>query len=73
MPELLIDDIFLCLVDMFFNMGTTVKSASFLDQHENKLRTKLDDKRDNNDIPIVNFLFQCSNNPSQHAYGIHIS
>ncbi len=60
MPELLIDDIFFYAWLTCFStecpMGTTVKSALFLDQHQNKLRTKLDDKRDNNDIPIVNFF-----------------
>jgi len=34
--------------------------------------TKLYDKRDDFNIPIVNFPFTCSNIPTEDAYGIYI-
>ena len=37
------------------------------------LRTKLYDKRDDFNFPIVNFPFKCSNIPATHAYGVYIS
>ena len=53
-------------------------SASYLDIHleivsEGRLRTKLYDKRDDFNFPIVNFLFICSNIPAAPAYGVYIS
>ena len=54
------------------------RSASYLDLHldidsEGKLRTKLYDKRDDFNLPIVNFPFICSNIPATPAYGVYIS
>ena len=56
----------------------TDRSASYLDLHleidsEGRLRTKLDDKRDDFNFPIVNFQFICSNIPAAPAYGVYIS
>jgi hypothetical protein len=53
-------------------------SASYLDLHleidsGDRLRTKLYDKRDNFNFPIVNFPFICSNIPAEPAYGVYIS
>jgi hypothetical protein len=53
-------------------------SASYLDIHreiesEERLRTKLYDKRDDFNFPIVNFPFICSNIPAAPAYGVYIS
>jgi hypothetical protein len=54
------------------------RSASYLDLHleidsEGWLRTKLYDKRDDLNFPIVNFPFICSNIPAAPAYGVYIS
>jgi hypothetical protein len=38
-----------------------------------RLRTKLYDKRDDFNFPIVNFPFICSNIPAAPAYGVYIS
>jgi hypothetical protein len=51
----------------------TDRSASYLDLHlkfdsEGRLRTKLYDKRDDFNFPIVNFPFICSNIPAAPAY-----
>jgi hypothetical protein len=56
----------------------TDRSASYLDLHleidcEGRLRTKLYDKRDDFNFPIVNFPFICSNIPAVPAYGAYIS
>ena len=56
----------------------TDRSASYLDLHleidsEGRLRTKLYDKRDVLNFPIVNFPFTCSNIPTTPAYGLYIS
>ena len=56
----------------------TVMSVSFLDIHfeidsEGRLRTKLYDKRDYFNFPIVNFPFICSNIPAAPSYGVYIS
>ena len=40
---------------------------------EGRLRTKLYDKRDNFNFPIVNFLFICSNIPAAPVHGVYIS
>jgi hypothetical protein len=37
------------------------------------IRTKLYDKRDDFNFPIVNFPFICSNIPAAPAYGVYIS
>jgi hypothetical protein len=51
---------------------------SYLDLHleidsEGRLWTKLYDKRDDFNFPIVNFPFICSNIPAAPAYGVYIS
>ena len=56
----------------------TNRSASYLDLHieidsECRLRTKLYDKTDDFNFPIVNFPFICSNIPAAPAYGVYIS
>jgi hypothetical protein len=56
----------------------TDMSASYLDLHleinsEGRLRTKLYDKIDDFNFPIVNFPFICSNIPAAPAYGVYIS
>jgi hypothetical protein len=56
----------------------TDRSASYLDLHlkidsEGQLRTKLYDKRDYFNFPIVYFPFICSNIPAAPAYGVYIS
>jgi hypothetical protein len=56
----------------------TDRSASYLDLHleiyrEGQLRTKLYDKRDDFNFPIVNFPFISSNIPAAPAYGVYIS
>ena len=56
----------------------TDTSAGYLDLHldidsEGWLRTKLYDKRDDFNIPIVNCPFMCSNIPAAPAYGVYIS
>ena len=56
----------------------TDRFASYLDLHseiasEWRLRTKLYDKGDDFNFPIVNFPFICSNIPEAPAYGVYIS
>ena len=56
----------------------TDRPASYLDLHlemdsERWLRTKLYNKRDDFNFPIVNFPFICSNIPAAPAYGVYIS
>jgi hypothetical protein len=56
----------------------TDTSASYIGLHleidsEGRLRTKLYDKRDDLNFPIVNFPFICSNIPAVPAYGVYIS
>ena len=56
----------------------TDTSASYIGLHleidnEGRLRTKLYDKRDDFNFPIVNFPFLCSNIPAVPAYGVFIS
>ena len=55
----------------------TYRSASYLDLHleidsEGRMRTKLYDKRDDLNFPIVNFSLICSNIPAAPAYGVYI-
>jgi hypothetical protein len=40
---------------------------------EDRLRTKLFDKRDCYNFPIVNFPFLCSNIPAAHTYSIYLA
>jgi hypothetical protein len=42
-------------------------------ESEGRLRTKLYDKRDDFNFPIVNFPFVCSNIPAAPAYGVYLS
>ena len=56
----------------------TDRSASYLDIHleidsEGRIRTKLYDKSDYFNLPIVNFPYICSNIPAAPAYGVYIS
>jgi hypothetical protein len=56
----------------------TGTSALYLDIHleidsEGRLRTKFYDKRDDFNVPIVNFPFICGNIPAAPAYGVYIS
>ena len=56
----------------------TTKSASYLDlclsiNSKGQLNTKLYDKRDDFNFPIVNFPFLSSNIPASPAYGVYIS
>ena len=56
----------------------TDMSVSYLYLHleidsDGRLRTKLYDKRDDFNFPIVNFPFICSNIPAAPAYGVYIS
>ena len=56
----------------------TDRSASYLDLHlkidsEGRLRTKLYDKRDYFNFPIMNFPFICSNILAAPAYGVYVS
>jgi hypothetical protein len=56
----------------------TDRSASYLDLHleidsADRLRTKLYDKRDDFNFPIVKFPFICSNIPAAPAYGVYMS
>jgi hypothetical protein len=53
------------------NTTDTDRSDSYLDLHlevgsEVRLRTKLYDKRDDFNFPIVNFPFICSNIPAEY-------
>ena len=55
----------------------TATSSSYLDYYlyidNGKLTTRLYDKRDDFDFPIVNFPFLSSNIPSAPAYGVYVS
>ena len=56
----------------------TAMSTSYVDLNleidsEGRLRTKLYDKRDDFNFPIVNFPFIYSNLPAASAYGVYIS
>ena len=53
----------------------TDSSDSYLDLHfeidsEGWLRTRLYDKKDDVNFPIVNFTFICNNIPAAPAYGV---
>jgi disulfide oxidoreductase YuzD len=56
----------------------TDRYASYLDidleiDSEGRFRTKIYDKRDYVNFPVVNFPFICSNIPAAPAYGVYIS
>ena len=56
----------------------TDTSVSYIGIHleidsEGRLRTKLYDRKDDFNFPIVNFPFICSNIPAVPAYGVYIS
>jgi hypothetical protein len=56
----------------------TYRSASYFDLHletdsAGRLGTKLYDKRDDFNFPIVTFPFLCSNIPAAPAYGVYLS
>jgi hypothetical protein len=60
------------------NTIDTDRSASYIDLHleidsRGRLRRKLYDKRDDFNVPIVNFPFICSNFSTAPAYGVYIS
>ena len=57
---------------------TTHTDRSHLDLHleidsQRRLRTKIYDKRDDFNFPIVNFPFMCGNIPAAPAYGVYIA
>ena len=63
---------------MFRNKYTSDDLANYLDltfiiESNNRLYTKLYDKRDDFDFHIVNFPFLSSNIPSSPSYGVYIS
>ena len=72
-------------VDRIYPIGLEIKdttdtdtSASYIGLHleidsEERLRTKLYDKRNDFNFPIVNFPLICSNIPAVPAYGVYIS
>ena len=72
-------------VDRIYHIELEIKgttdtdtSASYIDLHIDidsvgRLRTKLYDKRDDFNFPIVNFPFLCSNITPVPAYGVYIS
>ena len=66
-------------IELDINDATdTDTSVSYPDLHldintEGRLRTKLYDKRDDFNCPIVNFQFLCSNIPAPPVYGVYIS
>ena len=60
------------------NTTYTDRFASYVDLHieidsEGRLRTKLYDRRDDFNFPIVNVPFICSNIPEAPTYGVYIS
>ena len=60
------------------NTNTSDDLANYLDltfikESNNRLYTKLNDKRDDFDFHIVNFPFLSSNIPSSPSYGVYIS
>jgi hypothetical protein len=60
------------------NTTDTDRSASYINLHleidsRGRLRRKLYDKRDDFNVPIVNFPFICSNFSTAPAYGVYIS
>ena len=60
------------------NITDTDRSASYIDLYleidsRGRLRRKLYDKRDDFNVPIVNFPFICSNFSTAPAYGVYIS
>ena len=70
------DVIYPCEVDIKDTTESSI-SASYLDCYLNidnaKLITRLYDKRDDFNFPIVHFHFMNSNIPSARAYGVYVS
>ena len=64
-------------IDFEINDTTdAARSASYLHleiDSEGRIRTNLYDKRDDVNLPIVNFPFICSKIPATPAYGVYIS
>ena len=59
-----------------FDLTDKYRSASYLDPHleiDGRLRTKLYEKRDDFNFPIVNFPFISNIIPAAPAYGVYIS
>ena len=71
-----IDVIYPCELNIKDTTESSI-SASYLDCYLNiengKLITRLYDKRDDFNFPIVNFRFMSSNIPSATAYGVYVS
>jgi hypothetical protein len=61
-------------VDRIYVIGLEIKDTTDTDRSAScvDLRTKLYDKRDDFNIPIVNFPFICSNIAAALAYGVYI-
>ena len=62
-------------VDRIYSIELEIKDTTDTDMSvsysEGQLRTKLYDKRDDFNFPILNFPFICSNIPTAHVYGIY--
>jgi hypothetical protein len=79
------NSIFGDFVDCIYPIELEIKDTTYTDrsasQHylhleidsEGRLRTKLYDKRDDFNFPIVNFPFICNNIPAAPAYGVYLS
>ena len=62
---------FFCILSILFNYDDSLSSDLHLEtDSKGELRTKLYDKRDDFDFPIVNFPFMSSNIPAAPAYGM---
>ena len=67
-----------CVIELEIKDTTaTDRSGSYLVKHleidsDGRLRTKLYNKRDDFNFPIVNFPFVCSNIPAAPACGVHM-
>ena len=61
-------------VDRIYSIELEIKDTTDTDRSASRvdLRTKLYDKRDDFNIPIVNFPFICSNIAAAPAYGVYI-
>ena len=72
---IVIDVIYPCELDIKDTTGSSIPN-SYLDCYLNidngKLITRLYEKRDDFNFPIVNFPFMSSNIPSAHAYGVYV-
>ena len=73
------------LADRIYTIELEIKDTTYIDRYvsyldlhleidsEGRLRTKLYDKRDDFNFPIVNFPFICSNIPAATACGVYLS